>query len=122
MQQRFLNTLIGFSALTVITLGNPLAVRGEEGTGSWYGSEFSGSPTASGETFNPGELTAAHHSLPFGTRVRVTNLDNGASVVVRVNDRLGHAGRVIDLSEAAANSVGMVGSGIAPVKLEVLGQ
>jgi rare lipoprotein A len=68
-------------------------------------------------------LTAAHRSLPFGTRVRVTNANNGRSVIVRINDRGPFIrGRIIDLSVAAASRLGMIGSGIAPVSLEVLGR
>jgi rare lipoprotein A len=80
-----------------------------------------GSRTASGERFNPRELTAAHPTLPFGTRVRVTNVKNGQSVTVRVNDRGPFVkGRVIDVSHAAAESLGMTGSGVAKVKLDVV--
>jgi rare lipoprotein A len=80
-----------------------------------------GSRTASGEKFNPGELTAAHRTLPFGTRVRVTNVATGKSVTVRVNDRGPFInGRVIDVSHAAAESIGMVGQGVAKVKLDVV--
>ncbi|KGF71832.1 hypothetical protein DO97_14875 [Neosynechococcus sphagnicola sy1] len=93
------------------------------GMASWYGPGFHGSPSASGEPFNQYDLTAAHRSLPFGTRVRVFNVDNGRSVVVRINDRgpFSH-GRIIDLSTAAAQTIGLVSSGVAPVRLEVLGQ
>lgn len=80
-----------------------------------------GSRTASGEKFNAGELTAAHRTLPFGTRVRVTNVTTGRSVTVRVNDRGPFVnGRVIDVSHAAAQSLGMVGQGVAKVKLDVV--
>lgn len=80
-----------------------------------------GSRTASGEKFNAGELTAAHRTLPFGTRVRVTNLTTGRAVTVRVNDRGPFVkGRVIDVSRAAAQSLGMVGKGVAKVKLDVV--
>lgn len=88
---------------------------------SWYGPGFYGNRTANGEVFTGRDMTAAHRTLPFGTRVRVTNLNNGRSTVVRVNDRgpfIG--GRVIDLSEAAASRLGMISSGTAPVRLEVL--
>lgn len=91
------------------------------GLASWYGPGFQGRKTASGERFNQNEMTAAHRSLPFGTKVRVTNRNNGRSVVVRINDRgpfIG--GRVIDVSAAAARSLGMVSSGVAPVTVEVL--
>ncbi|MEN9207775.1 MAG: septal ring lytic transglycosylase RlpA family protein [Gloeomargarita sp. GMQP_bins_120] len=93
-----------------------------QGWASWYGAEFRGQRTASGEPFNPQDLTAAHRTLPFGTRVRVTNLRNGRSVVVRINDRGPHLpGRVIDISAAAAQALGLIQMGTAPVRLEVLG-
>jgi rare lipoprotein A len=89
-----------------------------DGVASFY---RHGSRTASGEKFNPSELTAAHRTLPFGTRVRVTNVNNGESVTVRVNDRGPFIkGRVIDVSHAAAESLGMVGRGVAKVKLDVV--
>ncbi|NJO77890.1 MAG: septal ring lytic transglycosylase RlpA family protein [Cyanobacteria bacterium RM1_2_2] len=92
------------------------------GLASWYGPGFDGNYSASGEVFNQNAMTAAHPSLPFGTQVRVTNLDNGQSVVVRINDRGPYAhGRVIDLSAGAARIIGLVSSGVAPVSLEVLG-
>ena len=91
------------------------------GMASWYGPGFDGGSSASGETFNQNDLTAAHRDLPFGTQVRVTNLDNGTSVVVRINDRGPYSGdRIIDLSRGAAAVIGLVQSGVAPVKLEVL--
>jgi len=93
------------------------------GIASWYGPGFSGRPTASGETFNPNAMTAAHRSLPFGTKVRVTNAHTGQSVVVRINDRGPFVrGRVIDLSAAAARAIGLVGSGVAPVRIDVVGR
>jgi rare lipoprotein A len=92
------------------------------GMASFYGNE-SGGRTATGERFNPNLLTAAHRSLPFGTRVRVTNNNNGRSVVVRINDRGPFTGgRVIDVSTGAARQLGMISSGVASVKLEVLGR
>ncbi len=92
------------------------------GWASWYGPGFHGNRSASGERYNQNALTAAHRSLPFGTRVRVTNLNTGASVIVRINDRGPFVrGRIIDLSAAAARILGMMGSGVAPVSLEVLG-
>jgi rare lipoprotein A len=91
------------------------------GEASWYGPGFHGRRTASGETFDRNALTAAHRTLPFGTRVRVTNLNNGRQVIVRINDRGPYSGgRVIDLSEAAARHVDMINSGTAPVRGEVL--
>lgn len=96
---------------------------GLTGMASWYGPGFHGNRSASGEIFNQNALTAAHRSLPFGTLVRVTNLDNGQSVVVRINDRGPFSqGRVIDLSAAAARAVGVFYAGVAPVRLEVLNQ
>ena len=94
------------------------SLAASDGVASFY---KHGSRTASGEKFNPGELTAAHRTLPFGTRVRVTNVTTGKSVTVRVNDRGPFInGRVIDVSHAAAESIGMVGQGIAKVKLDVV--
>jgi rare lipoprotein A len=91
------------------------------GQASWYGPGFYGNRTANGETFRPGTRTAAHRTLPFGTRVRVTNLWNGRSTVVRINDRGPfHGNRVIDLAHGAAQDLGVISSGVAQVKLEVL--
>lgn len=90
---------------------------------SWYGvpDGFHGQLTASGERFNAFAMTAAHKSLPFGTRVRVTNLDNGRSAIVRINDRGPFfPGRVIDVSQGAAGKLGMLSSGTARVRLQVL--
>ena len=91
------------------------------GMASYYGNELAGNRTANGERFDPGELTAAHRTLPFGSKVRVTNMSNGDSVVVRINDRGPFSrGRVIDVSHAAAREIGMQRSGIARVKLALL--
>ncbi len=99
----------------------PTVLNVSQGTASWYGPGFFGNRTANGEVFRPGTLTAAHRTLPFGTRVRVTNLNNGRSAVVRINDRGPFTGnRVIDLAHGAAHELGLVSSGLAPVKLEVL--
>ena len=93
----------------------------EVGEASWYGIEERGRPTASGEPMDPGALTAAHLTLPFGTIVEVTNLESGASVHVRINDRGPFVkSRVIDLSHEAARRLGMVQRGVAPVRLTVL--
>ncbi|MFB2967816.1 septal ring lytic transglycosylase RlpA family protein [Aerosakkonema sp. BLCC-F183] len=93
------------------------------GLASWYGPGFHGRRSANGEIYNQNALTAAHRTLPFGTQVRVTNLNNGLSVVVRINDRGPYAGRrIIDLSAAAARVLGMMQTGVAPVSLEVLGK
>jgi rare lipoprotein A len=91
------------------------------GMASYYGNELAGNRTASGERFDPGQLTAAHRSLPFGSMVRVTNTSNGDSVIVRINDRGPFAhGRIIDVSQAAAREIGMHRSGTARVKLALL--
>lgn len=91
------------------------------GSASYYSEELAGQPTASGEAFDPGALTAAHPTLPFGSRVRVTNVRNGKSVVVRINDRGPYTGnRVIDLSHAAAGQLGFLKSGTADVRLELI--
>lgn len=93
------------------------------GIASFYCAGFHGNRTASGQRYNCNAYTAAHRSLPFGTRVRVTNVRNGRSVIVTINDRGPFIrGRIIDLSTAAARSIGMIGSGIAPVRVEVLGR
>lgn len=92
----------------------------QSGQASWYGPGFAGKRTANGETYDPSRLTAAHRTLPFNTRVRVTNQRNGRSVVVRINDRGPFVGgRVIDLSAAAADVIAMRGSGVAPVTLQI---
>jgi rare lipoprotein A len=92
----------------------------EKGKASWYGGRWHGRATASGERFNQWAMTAAHKKLPFGTWVRVTNQSNGRMCIVRVNDRGPFVrGRVIDLSRAAAQQIGLTSSGIAPVRLEV---
>jgi rare lipoprotein A len=90
-----------------------------EGIASYYGAELAGNRTANGERFNPNALTAAHRTLPMGTRLRVTNKANGKSVVVRINDRGPFAKhRIIDVSRAAAERISMVRSGTARVILE----
>jgi rare lipoprotein A len=92
------------------------------GVASWYGPGFHGNRTANGEIYDQYELTAAHPTLALGSRVMVTNLANGRSVEVRINDRGPFVGgRVIDLSYAAARTIGMIGPGTARVRLEVLG-
>ncbi len=103
----------------VLSLG-PVQVR-LSGWASWYGPGFDGNLSASGERFNQNALTAAHRHLPFGTLVMVKNLDNGRSVVVRINDRGPYVGdRLIDLSAGAANVLGMMSSGVARVEIQVI--
>jgi len=92
-----------------------------EGTASYYGRRFNGSRTASGETFDMRAFTAAHRTLPFGSKVRVTNLENDRSVVVRINDRGPFSRkRLIDLSRAAAEEIGLVERGHGTVRLELV--
>ncbi len=96
-------------------------ITGEMGIASWYGGYFHGRTTANGETYDQDGMTAAHKALPFNTRVRVTNLENGKSVLVRINDRGPFVGeRIIDLSREAARRIDMLGPGTAKVLLEIL--
>ena len=93
----------------------------QSGRVSWYGPGFDGRPTASGETFHADALTMAHRSLPLGSRVRVTNLGNGRSVVLRVNDRGPYVhGRIGDLSRAAASRLDFVDDGVVRARIELL--
>jgi rare lipoprotein A len=92
-----------------------------EGKASWYGPGLEGNQTANGETFDPSQLTAAHRSLPFDTMLRVTNLNNGRVVTVRINDRGPFvSNRVLDLSSGAADELQMKGDGVATIRGEVL--
>ena len=92
------------------------------GLASWYGEFHHGRQTASGEVFDMTGLTAAHRTLPLGTRLRVTNLENGRIVRVRVNDRGPYVtGRILDLSHEAARLLDMVERGVAPVRLDIVG-
>lgn len=103
------------------TSGVPAAYGPTEGVASWYGAQFHGRRTSNGEIYDKEKLTCAHRSLPFGTFLLVRNLDNGASVVVRVNDRGPFAkDRVLDLSEAAARLVGMIPTGTARISFSAL--
>lgn len=96
---------------------------GETGVASYYGEQFRGRATASGEKYDPDQLTAAHPSHPMGTRVRVTNLKNGRTVVVRINDRGPYRpGRIIDLSARAAKEIGLLADGIAKVQVQAVGK
>ena len=95
----------------------------ETGVGSWYGDEFAGRLTANGEIFDPNKVSAAHKTLPMPSVVRVTNLDNGKSLVVRINDRGPFvSGRIIDLSREAARLIGYKDSGIARVRVQILAE
>ena len=116
----------GLLALAVLAMALPFGaaqatVTIQEGLVSWYGAHFHDRPTASGELFDANAMTMAHPSLPFGTRVKVTNLRNGRSVVLRVNDRGPFIGsRIADLSQAAAAYLGMLRRGVARARIEVL--
>lgn len=100
---------------------SPSSSQVHRGLASWYGTGHHGKRTASGEKFDMRKLTAAHRSLPFGTRVRVTNLRNGRKVIVRINDRGPFGGgRIIDVSRAAAVALGMLSDGVVPVLLEIM--
>ena len=114
----------------IYKVGNPYQIEGtwyypreqpdydETGVASWYGPNFYGQQTANGETYNAGDLTAAHRTLPMPVNVRVTNLDNGKSIILRVNDRGPYAkGRIIDVSEQAAKLHGINGVGTARVRV-----
>ncbi|MGO9831213.1 MAG: septal ring lytic transglycosylase RlpA family protein [Myxococcaceae bacterium] len=102
--------------------GHPGPSTLEEGDASYYGPGFYGHRTASGEVLRPGALTAAHRTLPFGTCVRVTVVDSGRSVEVRINDRGPFVpGRILDVSEAAARLLQMVGRGVVRVRLSQCG-
>ena len=98
-------------------------VEAQVGVASYYAGTWHGRRTASGERFDMHELTAAHRTLPFGTRVRVTNLNNGREVIVRINDRgPWKKKRVIDVSYAAARKLGMIGPGTAKVRLDIVAE
>ena len=118
-------TVIGLAACSLPPSRIPPPVTAsrasQTGIASWYGPGFHGKATASGVIYNQHELTAAHQTLPLGTRVLVTNLDNGRSIEVLINDRGPFAkGRIIDLSYAAAETLGMIGPGTIPVRIEVV--
>ena len=119
--------LLGLCALLVLAgcsrMPRPEALPSsyETGEASYYGSEFEGRRTASGERYDGDGMTAAHRTLPFGTKVRVVNLSNDKSVEVVINDRGPHKkGRIVDVSRRAAKELGMIGPGVIRVRLEVL--
>jgi len=125
--------MVGCTALILCSCGEkrtipaaapvPVAGVAELGIASWYGHPYHGRASASGEIYDMEQLTAAHRTLPFGTLVRVVNLDNDKSVEVRINDRGPFVDqRIIDLSHAAAQVIGMIGPGVARVRVEVLQQ
>lgn len=119
--------LIALTILFILPFGSATAdeftpdTYALEGLASWYGGKFQGRLTANGEIFDTNQLTAAHRTLPFGTIVRVENLDTQRSVVVRINDRGPFVeNRVIDLSRAAADIIGLTSAGVAPVRIEIM--
>jgi rare lipoprotein A len=118
-------SLVLLASLALASCSRPtvVPVPGETpqvGIASWYGGKFHGRRTSSGEVFDMNDMTAAHPSLPFGTLVQVTNLENGRAATVRINDRGPFVrGRIIDLSYAAARVLGIVGPGTARVRIEV---
>jgi peptidoglycan lytic transglycosylase len=110
-----------FCGLLTATSAQSVQPSSESGIASWYGAPYHGQRSASGEIYDQEKFTAAHRTLPFGTRVRVRRLDRDGSVVVRINDRGPFVkSRIIDLSHAAAVQLGMTGGGVVPVTLEVV--
>lgn len=111
-------------AVTILVAGIAVGHAEQDfttGSASWYGDEFAHRPTASGERYDPGKLTGAHRTLPLGSRVRVTNLLNGRSVLVTINDRGPyHRRREIDLSYGAARALGMLRRGVTRVRIELI--
>jgi len=104
--------------LLVILLLSSCGYTTRKGLASYYADSYEGKTTANGEIYRQGKITAAHKTLPFGTKVEVTNLSNNKSVVVRINDRGPYIrGRIIDLTKAAAKEIDMVGAGVAKVKI-----
>jgi len=104
-----------------VRIGGRSASTAQRGSASWYGEDFRGKPTASGEPYDPDAFTAAHPTIAFGTMVRVTSVANRKSVTVRVNDRFGgHRGRIIDLSKAAFAAIAPPAKGVDEVELEIL--
>lgn len=110
---------LGFALLTVIWCSSCARMVTQRGEASYYADKFNGRRTANGEVFRQRKRTAASLTIPFGTKVKVTNLKNGRTVKVRVNDRGPYVkGRIIDLSRKAAGRLGMIRDGIAPVRLK----
>ena len=117
-----MKNILGLCLLIILVLAAPaISVANEEGAASYYADSLQGNSTASGEPYDKNEMTAAHRTLAFGTMVQVFNLDNGKSVVVRINDRGPHIkSRIIDLSGAAAEKLGMLDAGEANVRIEIV--
>ncbi|AMR27517.1 hypothetical protein A0257_10685 [Hymenobacter psoromatis] len=124
---KFFSSAYSKSFLVSILLGLLSACGGsksaftQSGQGSYYADKFAGRATTSGVPYRPGQLTAAHNTLPFGTRIKVTNMRNGRSVKVVVNDRGPHVkGRIVDVSKRAARKLGLIEAGVVPVQLKVV--
>lgn len=122
LAQRPLNyLLISLAALAVSACGGSKSMFTQSGDGSYYADKFEGRRTASGAPYRGGQLTAAHNTLPFGTKLKVTNVRNGHSVNVVVNDRGPHAkGRIVDVSKKAARKLDLLDAGVAPMQIKVL--
>lgn len=125
MRKPKLHYVFSFIFIFFIGLSGPVSAQQagdiEEGSATWYGSRYHGRKTTSGEVYNKNHMTAAHPTLPFGTKVKVTNLDTDKAVVVRINDRGPFVGgHIIDLSEASARLIGLRRSGTAQVRVEIL--
>lgn len=119
MERKALIIMCSTVLFLVFSLGRAAAF--EVGTASWYGGKFQGRKTANGEKFDTNKFTAAHRTLPFHTEVKVTNLENGKTTIVRINDRGPFVrGRIIDLSRAAAKELDMIHSGTAKVRIEII--
>lgn len=121
-RSKFYNILsASILCLGLAACGSSKSAFTQSGQGSYYADKFDGRPTASGVPYRPGQLTAAHNTLPFGTKVKVTNTRNGHSVKVVVNDRGPHVkGRIVDVSKRAARKLDLLDAGVIPVRLEVL--
>lgn len=118
---RAIRFFISALAVTITACGGSKSAFTQSGDGSYYADKFAGRATASGVPYRPGKLTAAHNTLPFGTRIRVTNVRTGRSVKVVVNDRGPHVkGRIVDVSKRAAGKLGLLDAGVAPVRLKVI--
>jgi len=117
----FFSLAASLLAVLLTACGGSKSAFTQSGQGSYYADKFAGKRTASGAPYRPGKLTAAHNTLPFGTKIKVTNAKTGRSVKVTVNDRGPHVkGRIVDLSKKAANKIGLVEAGVAPVQLKVV--
>ncbi|GAA4352662.1 septal ring lytic transglycosylase RlpA family protein [Hymenobacter saemangeumensis] len=113
--------LLVFSLALLSACGGSKNAFTQSGQGSYYADKFKGKATASGVPYRPGKMTAAHNTLPFGTKIKVTNVKNGRSVKVTVNDRGPHVkGRIVDVSRKAARKLDLVDAGVVPVQLKVV--